>query len=1025
MKSAASWNIEGVAPQAREAAREAARRAGLSVGEWLNTAIVDSTGNNPPTKPVQDPQSSPDSPRRLTEAIGRLSARLEELIEGRVSDTASEAAHAPPMYPQVPSPPRDWGAGIDQAVAEIAARQHALDADLSYASSQSEFQPQSNGILFQDVSGLEQQLRAITEQIESLRRPCAVATDVASLRQELAGIRQTLADAMPRCAVEVLESQIRALATRVGRGRETSDGIALAGVERRLASVCETLNRLAPAENLAGLQEEAGALARKIDTVATQGTDPATMQQLETAIAELRRVSERVASGEALTKLADEVRALGDKIDRFDYAGSGRDALSALERRMEVLAGTLTDYAANVSRSAVPDVEALMKGVSERLERVQSMRAEQDALEQLESQIARLANKIDASDERMAQFGGFERTLADLFMHIEDSRAGAIEAAERAAKVAARELTTAEAADQVAVAALHREVSELRGIQSESDRRTHESLEAVHDTIRRLVDRLSSRDHRKPDTVPPTASEPVLPASASPPLAPSPGVAAVAAPAVRASLLPALRPAAAERQPLETEIPADMPLEPGSGPPQGRGTSAAERIAASEAALGPAKPAAAPERTDKANFIAAARRAAQAAAADASANDGGDASGSDEAFGSFAKILGKHRKPLLMGAAALVVLAGGLHFATGFLSNSGSGRAEGVRAAAKNPTAREQNADAAPPAGPSRTAAPLPVETAVNRDAALVAPAPAMNFAVGPTAPVAPPVPGVAAFSYGPPVKLASGDVTGSLAKTPNSAVTPPAATAALLAPTAAAPADAAKLPAAIGGALRTAAQHGEAGAAYEIALRYAEGRGVPLSLEEAARWFRRAAELGLAPAQYRLGSLYEKGQGLKKDLEAARRLYISAAEKGNAKAMHNLAVLYAEGLDGKPDFRTAAQWFRKAAERGVADSQFNLGIIFAKGIGTEQNLSESYKWFALAAAQGDADAARKRDDIAARLDAQALAAARLAVQTFTPEPQPDEAINVKAPPGGWDRTASALTPAKHKPVTNRKTGAS
>jgi len=39
------------------------------------------------------------------------------------------------------------------------------------------------------------------------------------------------------------------------------------------------------------------------------------------------------------------------------------------------------------------------------------------------------------------------------------------------------------------------------------------------------------------------------------------------------------------------------------------------------------------------------------------------------------------------------------------------------------------------------------------------------------------------------------------------------------------------------------------------------------------------------------------------------------------------------------------------------------------RGIGVDQNLAESYKWFALAAAQGDQDAAKKREDVAGRLD--------------------------------------------------------
>ena len=164
-----------------------------------------------------------------------------------------------------------------------------------------------------------------------------------------------------------------------------------------------------------------------------------------------------------------------------------------------------------------------------------------------------------------------------------------------------------------------------------------------------------------------------------------------------------------------------------------------------------------------------------------------------------------------------------------------------------------------------------------------------------------------------------------------------------------------------------------------------------------------RAAQAGVVPAIFRLGTLYEKGLSVKKDIDIARRYYMQAAERGNAKAMHNLAVLDADGGGKGADYKSAAQWFRKAADRGVADSQFNLGILYARGIGVEQNLAESFKWFSLAAAQGDADSAHKRDDIAKRLDAQSLAAAKLAIQTFTVEPQPDDAVNAAAPAGGWD----------------------
>src|SRR5690606_6846367 len=136
---------------------------------------------------------------------------------------------------------------------------------------------------------------------------------------------------------------------------------------------------------------------------------------------------------------------------------------------------------------------------------------------------------------------------------------------------------------------------------------------------------------------------------------------------------------------------------------------------------------------------------------------------------------------------------------------------------------------------------------------------------------------------------------------------------------------------------------------------------------------------------------MYEKGDGVKRDPQAARRLYLNAARKGHAKAMHNLAVLYAEGINGAPDYTVAAEWFRKAASYGVADSQYNLAILYARSIGVEADLGQSYRWFALAAASGDADAAKKRDQIAARLDPAELAEEQRAVRAFVPQREPKD----------------------------------
>ena len=92
---------------------------------------------------------------------------------------------------------------------------------------------------------------------------------------------------------------------------------------------------------------------------------------------------------------------------------------------------------------------------------------------------------------------------------------------------------------------------------------------------------------------------------------------------------------------------------------------------------------------------------------------------------------------------------------------------------------------------------------------------------------------------------------------------------------------------------------------------------------------------------------------------------------------------------------------------------------------GVELNLAESYKWFALAFKQGDKEAGKKRDDVSGRLDPQALSAARKAAESWTASPQPDEAINVKAPAGGWDHAAAGPNAAKPKarPTSAAKNG--
>src|SRR5262249_39099186 len=156
----------------------------------------------------------------------------------------------------------------------------------------------------QGYGGLEQQLRNINSQIESLK---PIDGAVETLRDDLAEIGLLIKEAMPRQAIEALETEVRSLAQRIDSkrdaGADAADLADLAGIERGLGEVRDALRALTPAENLVGFESALRAMSRKIDSVAAVAQDPATLQHLEGAIAGLRSVVSHVASNDALARL--------------------------------------------------------------------------------------------------------------------------------------------------------------------------------------------------------------------------------------------------------------------------------------------------------------------------------------------------------------------------------------------------------------------------------------------------------------------------------------------------------------------------------------------------------------------------------------------------------------------------------------------------------------------------------------------------------------------------------------------------
>ena len=184
---------------------------------------------------------------------------------------------------------------------------------------------------------------------------------------------------------------------------------------------------------------------------------------------------------------------------------------------------------------------------------------------------------------------------------------------------------------------------------------------------------------------------------------------------------------------------------------------------------------------------------------------------------------------------------------------------------------------------------------------------------------------------------------------------------------------------------LREAAATGDAFAQFEIATRFAEGKGVAQDHSRAFAWYERAATRGLASAQFRLAAYFERGVGVAPDKERAKVWYTRAAEQGYIRAMHNLGVLTVGTGERQTDYSAAARWFEQAAERGLSDSQFNLAVLHENGRGVPKDLQEAYKWFTLAARSGDPVAARRLEQIKARMEPAEIEAAERKLATWRP----------------------------------------
>ena len=193
---------------------------------------------------------------------------------------------------------------------------------------------------------------------------------------------------------------------------------------------------------------------------------------------------------------------------------------------------------------------------------------------------------------------------------------------------------------------------------------------------------------------------------------------------------------------------------------------------------------------------------------------------------------------------------------------------------------------------------------------------------------------------------------------------------------------------------LMQSASRGHAQAAFELALLYEMGMGVPPSFDRAKEYYEKAIAKGHRDAHINLALLLSSKKAPFNNLQEARNIIQVIAKRGDGEAQFVLATLLESTLGNAPpepakaihwlneaakkdhakaqlrlgmhhlsgqhinrDAKSAFHWLSKAANQGVATAQFNLALMYEKGDGTAANVPQALRWFESAANLGDVNA--------------------------------------------------------------------
>jgi localization factor PodJL len=920
VSAAAPWSVKGIDPKAREVAKDLARRSGMTLGEWLNSMIMEGDEDDGVVplarRPyVPEPYERRSRSRRLDDAYGapedafdRLSASVDA-IAGRLE--AAERRSTVAIQ------------GVDQAVAGLVRRLDGQDTT---------------------AKGYARRIDDIAEELkEGHRRLRRFEQEVGPQSQEAFGKVETSLGALAgrlydieerqRAGVNELRQRMDAVEKSAGpgvgsdllaqvgarldqaQGRTTE---ALKGLERSFAELDQRMRAAEGRIEPEGMRE-AARFEKLAETLS---------RQVEANRAEMMRRLDTAETENRIDRIERAVLSIGDQVKASEQKGV--QAMEAMGREVLRIAENLNRRMQTMETGDAERVETVARAVSDKLSARfadQAARLDQDFARQSE----RIDQRLTAADDRHAI--ALEK-LGGEIARISDRLSERISQSERRSAQALEDIgrRLAESSDR---------------IEQRHDRASGELAERMRmseeRTARLLAEARGSMEARAPTAVrdvPLESPEPAFHAVAeraqpdwraaafpdesfgadewsADPVAPE---AAMAAP------FPTTTPVADQDTPVAAETADVVEPEPAANPQP------------AAPAAGPFGPFGSFGGADVDDALAAtAPRAEDGVVTTADEAFGAD----DDSYTAETDFIDPRRIRASMGAAAAAGRASSTRSAID------AARAAMTEAAEEEPAPRKGFGLKPRRGGKSKLQERLDKQAAKDGSTVkktFLASATAMALVGG---------------GYGYVALMNDGGI--DLPGFGDPTATEPMPIAMSLTPVAA----------------KAAPDQGAT--VYDEALAQIDAGDVA-GLET----LKRAANLGHAPAQAHLASLYQTGDGAPVDLAESRRWARRAAEGGDARGMHVYAMELYDGVGGERNRAEALIWLQRAAEGGLVDSQYNVARLYENGDeGIAPNPTEALKWYMIAARGGDQQAQEAVTRLRPTASATAQRAARAAADAF------------------------------------------